>query len=112
MSFTNKPINLQANHNLHVTLGIIMPLTMSVVFVVLQEECFNCMQILQRIAGLNDCRKWIVTFLWDFFIYILIAILYLFILLTWVLHSISMVAVMGNIIHLKYRINILEKYSP
>ncbi|KAM7346948.1 phospholipid-transporting ATPase ABCA3 [Cochliomyia hominivorax] len=89
MIFTNKPIILHGNHNLYITLGTIMPLTMSMVFIILQEERYNKMQILQRIAGLKDYRKWMVTFLWDFLIYLLISILYFIIIITCVLHFVT-----------------------
>ncbi|KAI8118826.1 ATP-binding cassette sub-family A member 3 [Lucilia cuprina] len=49
-TFMNKPIDLQTDHDLHIILGTIMPLTASVVFVILQEERFSNMLTLQRIA--------------------------------------------------------------
>ncbi|XP_037807094.1 ATP-binding cassette sub-family A member 7 [Lucilia sericata] len=86
-TFINKPIDLQTDHDLHIILGTIMPLTASVVFVILQEERFSNMLTLQRIAGLNDRMKWLMTFLWDYLVYLLISVLYIIIIMTFVIDN-------------------------
>ncbi|XP_046802841.1 phospholipid-transporting ATPase ABCA3 isoform X2 [Lucilia cuprina] len=86
-TFINKPIDLQTDHDLHIILGTIMPLTASVVFVILQEERFSNMLTLQRIAGLNNRMKWLMTFLWDYLVYLLISLLYITIIMTFVIDN-------------------------
>ncbi|TMW51591.1 hypothetical protein DOY81_003318 [Sarcophaga bullata] len=82
MTVINKPVKLISNRGLHLTLGIIMPLTMCMVFVALTEERFNFMMALQRIAGLKDRQFWIMSFMWDYTIYLLISLVYLVIIIS------------------------------
>ena len=82
MTVINKPIKLISNRGLHLTLGIIMPLTMCMVFIALTEERFNFMMALQRIAGLKDRQFWIMSFIWDYTIYLLISLVYLVIIIS------------------------------
>ncbi|XP_065364463.1 phospholipid-transporting ATPase ABCA3 [Calliphora vicina] len=86
--YINKPINLQTDHDLHIILGTIMPLTMSIVFVILQEERFSNMLALQRIAGLNDRMKWLLTFIWDYSVFLLVSALYIIIIITCVIDNV------------------------
>lgn len=84
---------LSQNNDMHlrlpITIGVIIPLTMSCFIVPIVEEHHNNLVIMQRLAGVSVFIVWIVSVFWDMLTFLAFSVVYGFIIFITMIHDYS-----------------------